>query len=59
MSFHKIEFDEIEKMATAIGKNFKCLRTDYDQNLQGPCSSGGCQWPNCLAAALPIEGEDK
>ncbi|UXY13821.1 hypothetical protein N8I74_10855 [Chitiniphilus purpureus] len=27
-----------------------CLRDADDHNLQGPCSAGQCQWPNCFAA---------
>ena len=26
----------------------KCLRDEaHDQNMQGPCSAGRCEWPNC------------
>jgi hypothetical protein len=26
----------------------KCLRDPkHDHNMQGPCSAGQCQWPNC------------
>lgn len=29
----------------------KCLRDEkHDQNMQGPCSAGQCQWPNCKPA---------
>jgi len=28
----------------------KCLR-DEDENLQGPCSAGSCQWPECKGDA--------
>lgn len=28
----------------------RCLRDmSFDQNMQGPCSAGQCQWPNCKA----------
>jgi hypothetical protein len=28
-------------------EQFKCLRDHSDENMQGPCSAGQCQWPNC------------
>ncbi len=30
----------------------KCLRDErLDQNMQGPCSAGRCEWPNCREPA--------
>lgn len=34
--------------ADQAAPKIKCLRDEaHDQNMQGPCSAGRCEWPNC------------
>lgn len=45
-------FLDARRRESAKAKNKpKCLRDErYDENMQGPCSSGQCQWPDCKPA---------
>lgn len=33
--------------ASDLQTKTKCLRNKNDEGMQGPCSAGQCQWPNC------------
>lgn len=38
----------------------KCLRDQrFDNNIQGPCSAGACQWPHCLESSFSAIPEQK
>lgn len=45
-----VEIKESERRQRAVKR--KCLRDAEDENLQGPCLAGMCQWPDCQPAEI-------
>lgn len=45
---YKVKRDAYMQTARNLVVPPKCLRDPiYDENLDGPCSAGRCQWPEC------------